>query len=221
MRSNHGQKHGMSRSDPADGRTRRVQLPEEDGPVPVTIVHAEPRWFGVAPPNLLLGLTGVCFLIALVLLATGGWPFALILLGLAILFFATFLEIAKRRPDSTLTRNALGAMVRTRSWGSTQIELARARSSAVAEAQRVRGARAVIESDRRQALLQLGEAVQSEDDAAEAMARERLSELDRAEQALAGRIEARQVEADERVRRVRMAAEPTLVVPPDSDRPAA
>jgi hypothetical protein len=221
VRSNRGQKHGMPRShDPAD-ETRQVQLPDEVGPVPVSIMNAEPTWFGVPPPLMLLGVTAGCFLIAIVLFATGRWPFGLILLGLAALACAAFLEIAKRRPDSTLTREALAAALRTKSWASNRLELARARSSAVAEAQRVRGARAVIESDRRQALLHLGEAVHSEDDAAEAMARERLSELKRAEEALAGRVEARQAEADERVRRVRMAAEPTLVVPPDTDRPAA
>lgn len=207
--------------DPADGETRRVELPDEAGPVPVTIVHAEPRWFGVPPPLVLLGLTALCFVLAVVLFATGSWPAGLILLGLSALFCAAFLEIAKRRPDSTLTREAHTAVLRARSWASSRLELARARSSTVAEAQRVRAARAVIESDRRQALLQLGEAVQSEDDAGEATARDRLAELERAEQALAGRVEARRVEADERIRRVRMASEHTMVVPPDTDRPAA
>lgn len=221
MRSNRGQKRGMPRShDPADG-TRKVELPDEAGPVPVTIVHAEPRWFGVPPPLMLLGLTAACFVVAIVLFAIGGWPFGLILLGLAALFAAAFLEIAKRRPDSTLTRETRAAASRARTWASGQVELARARSSTLAEEQRVRSARAVIESDRRQALLQLGEAVQSEDDAAEAMARERLSELERAEGALAGRVEARRADAEARIRRVHAASEHTLVVPPDGDHPAA
>jgi uncharacterized protein YhaN len=213
----------MPRShDPADGHTERVELPDEAaGSVPVTIVRAEPRWFGVPPPLMLLGLTGVCFVVAIALFATGSWPFGLILLGLSALFCAAFLEIAKRRPDSALTRKTHGRIVRARSWANAQVELTRARSSTIAESQRVRGAQAVIESDRRQALLQLGEAVQAEDDAAEATARERLSQLDQAEQALDGRVEARRAEADERIRRVRMAAEHTMVIPPDTDRPGA
>ena len=211
----------MPRSHDRTDETQTIELPDETGPVPVSIVHAEPRWFGVPPPLMLLGLTAVCFVAAVVLFASGSWPFGLILLGLAAAFAAAFLEIAKRRPDSTLTREALAAAVHARSWGSAQLELARARSSALAESQRVHGARAVIEADRRQALLQLGEAQHSEDDAAEAMARERLAELKRAEEALAGRVEARRVESDERIRRVRMASEHTLVVPPDTDRPPA
>lgn len=211
----------MPRShDPAD-ETRKLELPDEAGPVPVTIVHAEPRWFGVPPPLMLLGLTALCFAVAIVLFAVGSWPFGLILLGLAALFGTAFLEIAKRRPDSALTRATRAAASRARVWASAQLEVARARSSALAEEQRVRSARAVIESNRRQTLLQLGEAVHSDDDAAEATARERLSELERAERALAGRVETRRAEADERIRRVRMASDHTLVVPPDGDRPAA
>jgi hypothetical protein len=211
----------MPRSHDRADDTQKIELPDETGPVPVSIAHAEPRWFGVPPPLMLLAVTGVCLVVAVVLFASGSWPFGLVLLGLAALFAAAFLEIAKRRPDSALTREALAATVRARSWGNAQVELARARSSALAESQRVRGARAVIEADRRRTLLQLGEAQLSEDDSAEAMARERLSELERAEEALAGRIEARKVETDERIRRVRMASEHTLVVPPDTDRPAA
>ena len=206
--------------DPAD-ETRAVELPHEAGPVPVTIVHAEPRWFGVPPPLVLLGLTAVCPLVAIVLFAIGSWPFGIVLLGLAALFAAAFLEIAKRRPDSRPARETHAAVARALSWASGRLEVARARSSALAEEQRVRSARAVIESDRRQALLQLGEAVQSEDAAAEATARERLSQLERAERSLAGRVEARKAEAEARIRRVRTASEHTLVVPPDGGRPAA
>lgn len=207
--------------DPADGETRRIELPDESGPVPVSIAHAEPRWFGMPPPLMLLSLAGGCLLFAIGLFAAGGWPYGLILLGLAAVFAAAFLEIAKRRPDSALAGRTWSAATRARMWAGGQIELARARSSTLAEDQRVRSARSVIESDRRQTLLQLGEAVRSEDAAAEAAARERLSELDRAEAALEGRVESRRAEADERIRRVRMASEHTLVVPPDSDRPPA
>ena len=45
----------MSASRDEADRTRRIELPgEEVGPVPVSISHAEPRWFGVAPPLALL-----------------------------------------------------------------------------------------------------------------------------------------------------------------------
>ena len=217
MRSNRGQKHVMPASpDPAD-ETRRVPLPpDETGPVPVSFSRAEPRWFGVPPPLLLLGLAVFSFALAVALFAGGSWPFGLILLGLAALFAASFLEIARRRPSDAV-RDA-------RSWMRPRLELLVARSSAVANEQRLRGDRAVIEAERRVALLRLGEALQSEDEAAAAAARGRLAELDRADDALRGKLALRLNQADERVRRVRMSIQQTAIVRPsddDSHRPAA
>jgi len=198
-------------------QTRRLPLPpDETGPVPVSLSRAEPRWFGVPPPLLLFGLAVLSFALAVALFAGGSWPFGLILFGLAALFAAAFLEIARRRPSD--------AVVAARSWASSRLELLVARSSAVADEQRLRGDQAVIEAERRAALLRLGEAVQSQDEAAGAAARERLAELDRADKALDGRLAARLAQADQRVRRVRMSIQQTAIVQPsddDSHRPAA
>jgi hypothetical protein len=216
VRSSRGQKPGMPASRDQADQTRRVQLPpEETGPVPVSLVHAEPRWFGVPPPLLLLGLAALSFALAVVLFAVGSWPFGLILLGLAAFLTAGFLEVARRRPDSTFTRASSHAASDARSWASARVELVRARSSALAEAQRVRGSRSVIESERRAARLRLGEALQSEDEEAAEAARQRLAELDRAEAALQPRLEERLALADERIRRVRMSVERTMVVQPE------
>jgi hypothetical protein len=183
--------------------------------VPVSLAHAEPRWFGVPPPLLLLGLAVFSVVVALVLFATGSWPFGLILLGLAALLTAGFLEVARRRPDTTFTRASSQAATSARSWASSRLELVRARSGAMAESQRVRGARAVIESDRRAARLRLGEALRSEDEEAAEAARQQLAELDRAEGALQPRLEERLALADERIRRVRLSVQQTMVVRPE------
>jgi hypothetical protein len=141
-------------------------MPASDNPAePVTVVRAEPRWFGVRPPLVLL-------------------------------------------------RASAQAAAEVRSWASARLELVRARTSSIAEAQRVLGARAVIESERRMARLRLGEAVASEDEEAAEAAQQRLAALSRAEEALGGRLQAGRARADERVRRVRLATEQTLVVPP-------
>lgn len=218
MRRSRGQKPGMPAShDHADQPTRRVPLPpDETGPVPISLARAEPRWFGVPPPLVLLGLAIFSVALAVVFFAGGSWPAGLILLGLAALFAAAFLEIARRRPPD--------AVVSARSWVRPRLELLLARSRAVVDAQRLRGDQAVIEAERRAALLRLGEAVRSEDSATAATARERLAELDRAEEALHGRLAARLAQGDERVRRVRMSIQPTVIVRPsddDSHRPAA
>lgn len=220
MRWNRGQKHGMpTPRDPASD-TRRVELPpDETGPVPVTVVHAQPRWFGVPPPLVLLGLAAFCFVLAIVLFAGGGWPVGLVLLGLSVLFGAAFLEIARRRPDSALTRASSGAADGARSWAGARVELVRARTSALVEAQRVLGARAVIESERRAARLRLGEATASGDEEAATEARRRLEALERAEKGLDGRLEAGRALADERIRRVRLATQQTMVVAPRQPKP--
>lgn len=215
MRSNRGQKHGMPPSgNPAD-ETRRVELPpSETGPVPVAVSHAEPRWFGVPPPLLLLGLAIGLVTVSIACFAVASWPAGLVLLGLSAMFAALFLEVARRRPDSTFTQTSSGAAQSARSWASSRLELLRARSSAIAESQRVLGARAVIESERRMARLRLGEAMRSDDGEAAAAARERLAALDRAEAGLEGRVEARRAQADERIRRVRLATQETMIVAP-------
>ena len=208
MRSNRGQKRGMPASRDQADRTQRVQLPDETGPVPVSIVHAEPRWFGVPPPLLLFGLAASLFVLALVLLAVGSWPSGLILLGLSTLLTAAFLETARRRPGSERMRAA-------HSWTSSRLELAREHAKRLAEVQGLRGRRAVIESERRSALLRLGEATRSGDEEAVAAARTRLDELEQAEKALHGRLEERRTLTDERIRRVRMSIQETMVVVPE------
>jgi len=214
VRWNRGQKPAMPASRDQADQTRRLELPDET--VPVSLVQVEPRWFGVPPPFLLLGLSIFSFALSIALFAGGSWAFGLILLGLAALFTAAFMEIARRRPSD--------AVIGARSWAGSRLELLVARSSAVAQAQRLRGDQAVIEAERRAALLRLGEAVQSEDENAALAARERLAHLDQAEKALHSRLAARLAQADEHVWRVRMSSRQTLIVPPrdeDSSRPVA
>jgi hypothetical protein len=200
--------------DPAD-ETLRVELPpDETGPVPVSVVHADTRWFGVPPPLVLLLLSLGAFAGAIVCFL-GPWPFWIILLGVAGLLAAAFLEVAKRRPDSAFTRVSADAAVAARRRAGTSLELLWARSRAVAERQRVHTSRSVIESERRAARLRLAEAVRSEDDADAAMLRERLAELDRAEEELGERFDERIAQADDRVRRVRLSAAETMVVVPE------
>src|SRR5881227_969722 len=91
---------GTPLEEPAN-RTLQVELPpEENGPVPVSMQISEPRWFGVTPPSFLLGLSGVLLVLAIVLFAVGHWPYGLILLGLAALLLAAFMEAARRRPHT-------------------------------------------------------------------------------------------------------------------------
>jgi hypothetical protein len=225
VRSSPGQKHGVAESPDQADRTLRVPLPpDETGPVPVSRVHAQTRWFGVPPPLVLLGLTTGSFAASIALLGTGGWAAGLILLGASALLASAFLEVARRRPDSALTRASVNAADGARSRAKTSFELLRARSRAVAETQLERAERAVIESERRAVRLRLAEAVQSEDEVEADALRRRLAQLDHAEETLRAVLRQRLAQSDERIRRVRLAGARTTVVSPHEEgsrRPAA
>jgi hypothetical protein len=181
--------------------------PNETGPVPVSLQRSEPHWFGIAPPHVLLGIAVIAFVFAIVLFATGHWPYGLILLGAAALLLAAFLEAARRRPDSGVTRASVNARERTRSsW-----ETLRARQVATVEARRIQSALLMLESDRGRALQDLGAAAHAQDSTAEAAVRARLAELDAQEAALG--------EADERIRKARLPVQETMMVLPTEPSP--
>src|SRR5690348_6319928 len=192
--SSRGQKAGMSASAPAaepcpdcgaalpagarycpgcGSDLGAAEVPPDE--TPVSYEQSEPRWFGVAPPYLLLGVAGGAFVVALVLVALGHWPYGLILLGVGALLLAAFIEAARRRPDDhALTRSSAQARERAR----TSLETWRARSAAAAESRQIRGALAAAETQRQALLLELGTAAYRRDSAAEDEARSRLAQLD-------------------------------------------
>ncbi len=196
------------------GSTVPAHVPlDEAGPAPVSVQRSEPHWFGVAPPQLLLAITAIAFVLALILFAVGHWPYGLILLGLAALLLAAFLEAARRRPDSSVTRASVDARERARSSWQTM----RARQVAAAEARRIQNALLLLDSDRRSALQDLGGAVHAQDSTAEAAVRARLAELDARDTQLHAALDETLAEADERIRRARLPVQETEIVVPTED----
>jgi hypothetical protein len=188
---------------------------DETGPVPVSLQRSEPHWFGVAPPHVLLATAAIAFVFAIVLFATGHWPYGLILLGAAALLLAAFLEAARRRPDSGVTRVSIDARERARSsW-----ETLRARQAATVEARRIHSALLLLESDRGRALQDLGAAAHAGDAAAEAGVRAHLAELDAHEVELRTRLDTTLGEADERIRKARLPVQDTMLVLPTEPGP--
>ena len=206
-----------ARVDDLGSSTVRAELPPtETGPVPVSFQRAEPRWFGVTPPHLLLAIAVVAVAIALILLAGGNWPLGLIVLGIGVLLTAAFLEAARRRPQSAVTRASVEARERARSG----LEMWRARSLAAAEARRIQRALLLIESERRSALHDLGAAAHAQDSTAEAGARARLTDLDSREAELHAQLDRALEEAGERIRKARLPVQETMmVVPPEPSPP--
>jgi hypothetical protein len=195
------------------GETMRESLPlEETGPVPVTVQRAEPRWFGVTPPNMLLGIAATAVAVAAILFVTGHWAYGLILLGVGSLLFAAYLEAVRRGPESPLARASVDARERARS----QWETLRARQAAAAELRRIQSAIAGLEPERRSALHDLGAASYRGDAEGEAAARARLEGLDAREAELRAELDHTHESAGERIRLARLPVEETvMVVPPE------
>jgi zinc ribbon protein len=89
------------------GDTKVLDVPaDETGQVPVSYDRAEPRYYGVTPATLALVLALLALVAAIVLFATGHWPFGLILIGVAVLFGLVYLEAARRKPGGALRARA-------------------------------------------------------------------------------------------------------------------
>lgn len=208
---------GTPLEEPAS-RTLQVELPpEETGPVPVSMQVSEPRWFGVTPPSFLLGLAVALFVLAIVLFAVGHWPYGLILIGLAALLLAAFMEAARRRPHGHEGAARAGSDVRERARSSW--ETFRARSTAAAEARRIQSGLLLIESERKSALAQLGAAAHAHDGTAEAAARAKLTELDEREAALRAQLDEQLDLAGERIRKAKLPVQDTMMVLPSEPSP--
>jgi zinc ribbon protein len=194
------------------GATLKIELPpQETGPVPVTFGRVEPHWFGVTPPTFLLGVACAVLAVAVVLFVSGHWPVGLILLGLAALLLAAFLELARRRPRSAVTRVSNDARERAGSLWETW----RARAVVTAEVRRIQSGLALLEAERRTALLELGAAAHGGDEAAEKAIRTRLGELDEREAGLRADLELRVAQAGDRIRRARLSVGDTMMVTPN------
>lgn len=193
---------------------REAVPPEETGPVPISMQHTEPRWFGVTPPNLLLGVAATAVAVAAILFVTGHWPYGLILLGVGSLLFAAYLEAARRGADSPLARASVDARERARSsW-----ETLRARQAAAAELRRIQSGIANLEHERRAAFHDLGTAAYRKDSDAETDARARLERLDAREAELRAELDRTQESAGERIRRARLPVQETVITePPEGD----
>jgi len=198
------------------GSTIKAEVPpEEVGPVPISFQRVETHFFGVAPPQLLLGLATVAVTLAIVLFAVGHWPFGLIVLGVGALLLAAFLESARRRPSFGVGRASVEARERARSsW-----ETLRARQAAAVEVKRIQSLLIMLESDRRAALHDLGTAAHAGDGVGEAAARARLADLDTREQQLRGALDRALEEAGERIRKARLPVQETMMVLPSEPAP--
>lgn len=198
------------------GDTVRAELPpEEAGPVPVTVQRSSPRWFGVAPPIALLGVAAVLLVVALVLLLTGAWVVGLLVLGLALLFAAGFLEAGRRKPDAPVVRASVDAVDTMRARAGFTAQAFLTRSSARREIGRRRAEALQLAAERERLLRELGRAVYAGGDGA--AERELIAALDERGAALEREAAEIAEQARDRVEEARLQVQPTEVRRPADD----
>ena len=192
------------------GATKPQEVPpHETSSSPVAVARTSPRWFGVTPPTLLFGLSIGALALALVLVASGRWVVGLLVLGLALLLFAAFLEVARRKPDAEVVKRAAGAADSVRARAGYAAHALRTRSSVRRELARRRAELMQLSSERERLLRDLGAAAYAGED--DSPLRERIAAIDTrvAEVDAEARTLVQQAQAD--VERAALAVQPTEV----------
>src|SRR5207248_2106190 len=144
------------------------EIPEEETDrVPVELMTATPRFFGVTPPAAVLALAAASLALAVLLLATGHVILGGVLLAVAVLLGVVFAGLARRLPETPVARLSLGAMSAMKAHASARVVLFRHRRELVELlGQRTDAARA------------LGEAVYAGEKDETKEARAKMKELD-------------------------------------------
>jgi hypothetical protein len=213
--------------DDETGTTVSAELPpDETGEVPISYTVAEPRYFGVPPAVVAGAIAVVALALAVVLFVTGHWPFALILLGIAVLCFAVFLEVARRKPDHAAARVSAAAVSHARERAAAALESLAARSRAGTETLRLRRRLGLLQAYRRDLLTAFGEAVYRGDEAAAEQLRAELGGADAQARDLEQELAAVVAATRERIESAQLAVQQTQMIelpepypPPDEGTP--
>jgi hypothetical protein len=188
--------------------------PDETGPVPVNVAVAEPRYFGVTPPLLVLVLAAAAVAAGTFLLLDGRTIPGILLLVAAAALAALFVAASRRGPE-TAVRRAGGSLLRTlRAQAGYATGAVGAYSSAQVELFRLRRELAGLIARRAEAARSFGEAVYGGEDEAAANARNLLNDVDAAIAAKEAEMTRVATDATERIRRAQLEVQPTAVVEP-------
>jgi len=199
--------------DAQGGETQAFDVPAtETGPIPITFDRVEPRYFGVTPPMLLFGIALGGLAGGIALFATGHWPVALILIGIAVLAGVGFAEVARRKPDTAVTRVSAEALNDFRARAGSALESLAARGRAGRETIRIRRELARLAAQRLERLAALGDAVYRGDPVATRQARARVAEADARATALDHELRELVDEAQERIRKAKLEVQATQML---------
>jgi len=196
---------------PANDETRVEELPpDETGPVPVTVVQAEPHWYGISPRGGAVAVGVAAAGVGIVLLVLGSIVAGAVLLAVGCLI----LGLLVRGPVAS-------ALSGPTERGRTALSVRLSAGQRLAALRRDLDAMA---RERDQRLRALGEAVYRRDDGAVEPLREELEQLDRRAADARAEIDRTVLEARERMRSSRLETARTEAVslePPEAqDGPA-
>jgi zinc-ribbon domain len=199
-----------------EGDTVRADVPpHETSAAPPVVQQAAPRWFGLTPPTVLLGLAVVLFVAAVVLIALANWVVGLLLLGLALLFTAGFLEAGRRKPDAPIVKASVSAVDSAWARAGVTARTYATRSSARREIARRRSEAMRLASERDGLFRRLGQTVYAGGDGTEERAA--IGDVDARIAALEQEANDIASHATERVDAARLEVQPTEVSPPGGD----
>jgi len=204
-----------SRTDAAPGETAVQELPAtETGPVPVQPQVAQRRIFGVPPATVLLVLGVVALGVAIILFATGRWPWGLIVIGVAIWLITGFISQARRLPDETpaVARASLGALGSVRARAGAAVETVAAHGTARIELARLRREVGGLASERSERLRELGEAVYEGNSSAAEHVKQGIEDLDKAIKEKEMQMANVMIDAQERIGRAQLQVQPTEIL---------
>ena len=190
---------------------------------PVEPQVAERRFFGVPPSSALLMLGLAALVAAVVLFATGNWPWALILLGVSLFLLTGFVSQVRRLPSeassSGLSKASLSAVGSVRARTSAAVETVAAHGSARVDLMRLRREVGALARERSVLLGELGEATYAGNRAATKHVKGELQVLDEKIQAKEEQMAQVTANAQERIEKARLNVQQTRVIgeeaPPD------
>jgi len=191
---------------PDNEETRVEELPpDEIGPVPVTRVAVEPRWYGISPRGGALAVGIAAAGVGIVLLVLGSTVAGAILLALGALVLGMLVRGPVAAAVSAPTERGRTAISTRLSAGRRLAELRRELDQTGVERDRLVRA--------------LGEAVYGRDDAAVERLRGELAELDRRAADIHDEIDRTVLEARERISTARLETARTQIVPAEPPGP--
>ncbi|MGZ4256589.1 MAG: zinc-ribbon domain-containing protein [Gaiellaceae bacterium] len=202
------------------GETAVQAIPEEEaGRVPVELMTATPRFFGVTPPAAVLALAAASLALAVLLFATGHVILGAVLLAVAIVLGVAFAGLARRLPETPVARASLGAMSAVKAHAGLAVEALTVHSSARVVLFRQRRELVDLLGRRTEAARALGEAVYAGKKEETKEARAQMKELDGLIAAKEEEMQQTAAGAMERIQRAQLQVQPTQIEAPEPPSP--